>query len=807
MHGDSIQTGKQEPSERPTVTLEHVEAVVAEQHHQAGMIAGLAPAPSELLFPPPDPGPLPSNYPHPYLAQDGKQNRVHWFNRAPPSSGPLSLPLESEFNLPVTTWVGSFFDYEPRFFGRAMDWSIAPYRNVDDIAGLPFTVRSGGGTLRFVERVIRANQSTQRVVQAVARGSDGRRVLTLDFAHPERAVALRFVMATAAADRGDVKLSAHDQQGTLLVVATGLDNGPFSTRTTGLNGVIGVRHEGADIHSITLEWGEQELFILDIWCETFPHSVVFQGSKRVQVALAARVEPVQFDVPLPFHCDLALAVLRGFALQGRDAVLGDIATAVQRLHASVRVVRVAPVAGRLTATVEVSAEVRGARTYIPANGPSDATVHYALLAWDSRAVDLFATEVAPGTAAVASHLPAHDAYDAIVAAGMSGVEVPEWDADDEQHRSIGAFRQMPSGPYDPASWPLASRATEGGAAAGLLHRISFDRPVSVRDGLDRFGVIIHGGPDSPFDGGGPFVVPVFNFVPLRRVVAPGAASLPIPSRVFWVMDSVCEGTKDDRNTPSHGATVLTGRSVDGFPAGVWMNTGSSQGSPMQLLERQFDMVLTGLAHVEFHPHGFVRKVAVELTMTDYDGSTLKLDSEGGAEGEDGQARAVAIPYVVGVLNRDRFVDDWLRIETMPVDDGSGPLQYAGAVRNVGRAPVRIDGLARMPFPAPGAEFTLYFGWRADGVWGFATEEQLRSRVPIFLDPGEVLVVSCTYLRSPTTDPRTVHELTLLVVSSSIRQRTLPLVIRGHSLATVQSAAATRKAGRTTTGARRRVRAP
>ncbi len=249
-------------------------------------------------------------------------------------------------------------------------------------------------------------------------------------------------------DPGRVRLIAHDRDGVVL-----LESSAGVTRTGNLEAntvfnVIGVRHQGGAIRSVELRFGgpdnpiQEPQIVSRIWHEPLPPAAVLQGTLALEGEPVRRAgpggrevepgarpdepgfspdedesepgagaggrrgpayrlpppvdqqgQPIPFgpaQITLPFLCDRALAMMRGFKLQFLDQLPHEVHEIAAGLN-NWSVFRVEP-GGTITLDPSgwLLSDTRDAFGY---GVPYRVLIYYTLLAWNADQMELYTSEV------------------------------------------------------------------------------------------------------------------------------------------------------------------------------------------------------------------------------------------------------------------------------------------------------------------------------------------------------------------------------------------------------------------------------
>lgn len=718
------------------------------------------------------------------------ENRLDWWDAKPWKSSPISRNPPSgsgsftgdsneafrcEFNPLLATVVGTDVvgsGAPPEILDfRRVPWDERPGVSPNAVPDIGFTVRAGGpsSTPIITQRPVQFGSESAPVernvlVNAYAEGfepdpSVPRADLILDFDVPQRAVGLEFAWGQIGDEPNpwvvDVELELRASDGSILDVTDPTnpdernDAKPLANMLTGAGGsrfedgwirYIGARDEQGRISTVALRFNRARSFdetpqafiigpqiLYRVWYEPLPGAVVKQAHVEFSRNSAGAITATgSTTMPLPFGCDRAIAVLRGFRTEYPE-------------HREI---------WGLDVGVEAEVDAAMRRVIVRVTGPSRVElneapftnrVYYTLLAWDSRQVEL---TTSTGQARIAqpedegeivwgaldARDPCPDAPPAVgaetlrrcgpVAALLGGFafEFPETcELDRLTFRSAEAFRHVPAG-HSAVRWPLSTTIVGDGEQPSLLVE---GRVVSGRG-----------------------LVP-YNEAP--RYDAEGR----------------------EIGQPINAGAV--GYRADGV---------EPVGGPEFMFNVHADMALVTLRYFSMDPGDEIRQVDVEVKALRYDGQRLEWGMGTGVATENSGTESnsvVAYPAAAGIVRRQRFGGPRLEVQgvrwanTAPGTQ-SGPAVRYGVVRNAGDlvaiiTDVRVEG-------PHAAEFHFAYDYRGQVI----AEDDLPARLPLMLRPGEALTVG-GYFFPAGSGPR---QASLLLTTNDRNTQTVALSVLGET---------------------------
>ena len=342
--------------------------------------------------------------------EDDAGNRLSWWTKTPPATSELSayLPFDCVFHPLLRqrmSWAGQDTGDSPSDNATPFSFTFLdrPPSSIATIQNMPVTVMTG------FDASSRMPGYHSVVVNAVAddfvlEDSQPWPPLTIVFDQCQRAVGIEYGFA---GDREispvGVQLTAYSRSGAELVRSQGGVGGlgsPSPIQPGEVFHQIGVQHRWGEIRYVVLSVSTDRAGEIDpgepiqtppliyrVWHESMPPAAVTQGFTETVWSGGSNVSeshhPIEY---LPFRCDQAVVLLRGFRVafldgQPRQTTGMEIAFNVQREQGSLRI---APTANSGLQTREEPAPPRMVRLY------------YTLLAWDSEQVDAKATGFSGG---------------------------------------------------------------------------------------------------------------------------------------------------------------------------------------------------------------------------------------------------------------------------------------------------------------------------------------------------------------------------------------------------------------------------
>jgi|GEM_PF-5848222 len=361
-------------------------------------------------------------------------NRLDWFGAQPPSTGAIGgdLPtaLHNEFCSPLSAIVGGVsVDLTEAESRRFVSWADVPERSSPNrIPNLAFVVRSTRPASVPLISTVQINKGSQSVPQKVLLNGGAERSslapgerpsLFIDFLVTQRAVALEFgyIGPEDHIDHDNVRLIAYDPTGEEIIESNAevIQQPRITVRSLF---VVGVRDMHANIATVELRFEnlltDSVAIVSRIWHEALPPAAIRQGTISNESGPGAFAPPppagvIQIppltEIPfpgspypigservrIPFHCDHAVVMLRGFKLEFLDQRPHE----VRRIEVDVNPRR----SDRSTETAPGVFEVeRGGSITLEATGSLESgeprasgsrlLIYYTLIAWDSEQMDL-----------------------------------------------------------------------------------------------------------------------------------------------------------------------------------------------------------------------------------------------------------------------------------------------------------------------------------------------------------------------------------------------------------------------------------
>ncbi len=705
-------------------------------------------------------------------------NRLNWWDLDAQGLIPATQPIQnpggdpsevdsifySEFCSPLATVFGADLQtVESVGAGTAIPWDSVPDGgSPNTVPSIELSVRSlrpaSVPVIREVEVILGPNERVRRkvLVNAVEKGheldpSQIRPSLFLDFFVPQRAVGLE---CGFLGDRDrevnprKVRLIARDSAGGVLVESTGNDLFPIPWNANALFYRIGVRHQGGAIRSVELRLGDAEDAILEpqivyrIWHETLPPAAVTQGAAAVEhnpnppaegdnVVVPPQVVPLgPVSVKLPFRCDRAIVMMRGFKMFFLDQQPHKV-DAIEALISG-------PSLGSEARIPGIFETAPGGRiTLVPhgrlSSGEDDGyrvLIFYVILAWNSEQMEL---------------LP------------ISGYQSDVRDAG-------GLFSSMVR-VRDPCPPPRATCNFPGAILGGLFGGLQGFSLVARRGAQDIELLGLHMG----VVGGGECQEPRPELGPFRLQRLPFGR----PALHRSGADIAWEFCTDFYDVPANfraaQGTVLLGRSLRGealIDQRTFILDRFGPRDPSKPFAFTFDlpvsadMAFFALGQFFFEPKGEINELEVEIHGLDYDGEFLQWELGIGISvsppitGGLGRAKrraAFAWPTFGGVVRRTVAADTRWAVRHLRFDRGIRgalflePDQY-GAIRNLGNVPILFTRAGRGG-PQAG-EFNFLLEYQGDVFF----EVELANRAPLVLNPGETLLIGGRFFPQADAGP-------------------------------------------------------
>lgn len=723
-------------------------------------------------------------------------NRLRWWDKSGDRlrlpSGPATpgMSFECIFNRPITSIVGGNL---ASFAGRGFDpRHLVDWGESGAALRMQFAARAGAGSEpRLERRKVTVDgepggpEGVERVVlvnrgQPLSRPIDyatahTRPSLWLDFYLPQRAVGLEFGLVDLSAegvsrpglgpgvgpDTEGVRLIAYGEDGKPLTYRDA--DGVFQSLESDANQLqggrlqpdrvshrIGLVDQQARIRSVELRFGAFEpnrlergrivepQMIYRVWHEALPVAAVLEGEVSAAYGPGEPAEPPLETKQLPFRCDRAAALLRGFRLR-RD----DGEQQVRRL--AVRLVA-EPVEDPPGLRVGVVGDLSRDGTTAGEVGAS-----YTIVAWDSTQTDLYLNSGAADGAWASSPT-------------RSEIELPE--------RRAAPFE---------AQVPLAE---------GFRIDVLDVEPWSALS-PGRWWMAI-GRSGGSADGGWTFRDPVVG--PASSVFSPVSIDRGADGSLVWraAAGTHASGLLGDILPVAlgFGGSVLGGESVRfAVPRGFVTQTehGTLEIDPAVVRagdvspRLETEVAFVGLESFRVEAGGGFTEVEVAVSGAVHDGSTVDWGASGRVVSEDGDAGLFAVPLFGGVVRRAVFEDLRIDVRDASCDGGVVGLVSAcdgiGAVRNGDRRPLAIRGLALVGEAA--ARFEPRLLWRGSLYAAGAVEG-----AGIVLDPGEELLIGGSYRpEGPAGEAATpLDSARLLVRTADPRRPVVRLAITGRARA-------------------------
>jgi hypothetical protein len=753
-----------------------------------------------------------------YLTPD----RLSWFGLWPeavPRTGPLRGPealdvAVTEFCSPLATVVGSdLHDVSLIFPGTKIPWDtgIPDGASPNAAVGLGFSVRGGLPTATTILQRLPVNLGgelgiTQEVVlindQGGVQEADPLLVsLFLDFVVPQRAVALEYGFFGAreeSIDPTQVELLAFGDDGRLIVNSTGTDlHGPEPIPALTVFNVIGVRDQGGAISTVELRFnlavdprtqprpGFHPHLVRRIWHEALAPAAVTQGTVAMEVypnppkpgehriapAPLSDKEKAPATVSLPFRCNRAVVLMRGFKVEYLD----EEPHPINVIEAGIAAPAVFEVERRGSITFSATGLLTPAPQDVPGvvvkgePPPFRVFVNFTVLAWDSDQMELI-----PRAAEARDPVPR--GQNAPSALRMTAPDpCPLQPGSDPSTRCGALFGGVQKFRYrlDPSPYgPFSQNVDKIGWAAGQM-------------------------------GGGPCELGETSSTAwLLGMVAPVRFSAPDLARaqgsINWDFCTLLGGG-DGLYLRDVKGVLLAGRGVslntDSVGFGVALPKVGPRRQPTDFIATfdgqlawpvEGDMAVTGLGLAYCEANGPLRELEFEVSAKEYDGHFLSWQLGGGVltlppiSNEDPERLLFAVPTVTAVRRKHVVADTHLMVQDLLFDNAvvglvaQVPTQL-GVLRNEGNIPINVADAT------PGGphmdEYAVWLHYRSDVFSAY----QASSHQPIRLDPGESLVLTGWFVPQaaapPDQEARTAWVEFLTSSSQSPRAR---VMIRGHT---------------------------
>jgi hypothetical protein len=756
--------------------------------------------------------------PQPHYLESGAEpgNRLHWWEKSVPASGPLSTinSFECQFHPALRSMVS---------------WEeMTPESSPNEKPGLGFTVvPSWPESVPLLQNmrvtVLRRFESAKGISEERIPGDHTVLVnavdedyrfpnpqapwppLTIVFDEPQRAVGLEYGF-NGQDEEGisayGFKLVAYDRQG-LEITAASSDGGGPATESLGkqirlrpgeIFHRIGVRHDRGDIKMVKLVvTGDREgeigapgqpirtpQIIHKVWHEPLPAAAVTQEHVEIvrSVAPPAGVGPASVVKTLPFGCDQCVVLLRGFKVAFLDGQPHPIRGL--RLELDVRnedrEIYIAPSnrSGLLTSTPYP---------------PQSVKLYYTLLAWDSRQVDLRQVPISGGIWFGQGWGAANEA---IRPSPPEILRVPDPCGGQSCGLLFGAFTSID---IRFATRNLERLMVDCGWPLRVPSEKAIHWPVAVRVWDTQYIIFsyhwkVHGviltGPGltlSPFGVGIDIFPRAEEFGP---VLDPGEASPLSPGndprtrRVggSFPFSDPC-GVRPPPENDDH--FVLNTAEVTDFGV-AW---------PLEA-QMAFPVLRGFITDFENNP---VRELELEFHSRSYDGTVMDWEFGSGRSGDEPDSED-CFPLggrlgFAGVIARRQHQQTVLWVQDGIFDAAPGFVSLSpsrfGALHNQGPGNVLITGLT---VGGPEAErFNLVLGKLHPGIppWGeglppsggvLFTVDQFYQQQPLRLVPGQALFVGGSYY----TETETPGTAWLDVVTNLPEQRLMRIIMTGRPIA-------------------------
>ncbi len=593
----------------------------------------------------------------------------------------------------------------------------------------------------------------------------GRPPLVIVFDHPQRAVGLEygfipFREGRATVPGNNVELVARDRDGAVLVRTSGARIGDVEAFR--VDNRIGVRHQDGGISSVELHFNPDEAakpslelqIVSRIWHEPFPPAAIQQGTLEGVWNVPDVVDrPGEIAVRLPFRCDKAVAIMRGFKVKFIDQP-----HQIDGLRVGVVAHENNPGDGQVTLR--------------PYGGPffTDAAtavkIYYTLIAWDSEQAELFHG----GADANFSEVTSPDSsITSTTSALREAVFQPECPSDLHAHGA--AMRPDPCPNANPYSGALSEQACGRltGGPTGFGFRFSHDQD------LNHANLSIG--------------------IPVRADDS---------NTITWPMAGTAAGA-DEEGSWSVQGVVITGRSLvpgsepsgaipflergigprtdDPDTAGHWLWTSDQLRQWGMSAAVQADLGFVGLAVFQFALDGPVGELEVEVQGSSYDGAVIDWQLGVGA-GPGERNCAIGWPRFGGVVRQPRGGGPTLHVQELRFERGVVGLvsltpAQCGAISNAGEAPAFIGGLpgglreGGPQFDEFDFRFVVVRGvWQLDGGDVFSLADW-PNRSPVVLWPGDTLLIGGQF-RPQGNGPRRAS-LTFFTNDPSNMDATMPAI--------------------------------
>lgn len=770
-----------------------------------------------------------STFAHAYLTE----NRLDWWHLGSKAgSGPIvrqldvagetaSSAFQREFYSTLATVAGArlgevgrelqfdgWNNVEPR--ARAIPWDTTPAPpSVNSLAGTEFYVAaSPNGATTLTEVELLSPVGLLRFVAAVgprAREA-GQRVTTLSiqFVLPQRAVGLECGFL-GQVDYGaeTFVLLARDAAGQPIAMSEGsaLDRNDWRPGQIRHIGVLDPRGRIASVELTCVDPGFgaiDQLFVTRLWYECLPPALMLQGTlcnvppddfvaaqhpaHPDVLAYAAetsaerrsgwgRIRQSPMQIELPYRCDSAVVLMRGFKLAHVDAS----ATKIQRLTA-----HLSSWQRGSTLTIHFAGElargndVGGLGTGVigaPGGGPQDAArddtlagAYYTVIAWESARIALHSSPAEPNfthTGNQSTHvfeLPNRhpDAHRVLGGAEermgplLGTVRGIRWSSDFTQE--LQAFSFIPG--------------SRGGVDDG--GRVEWDQ-----SGVGLEDIVL---PSIFWAAGNGLALLLYGAIPAGRIESADEVLLRVPPlsytdfgrQVRWSYGTDLRDTAGSDIAMRTGVSgfVLNGASLE-VPSnvgGFGFDTNGPHAAQRRLeLDPWFaingldfagdapsvDMPIVGLGPLIFMPEDDLRELDVEVRADSFDGRHLVTFVGGGIDlkPSTGDGRFVfGLPVIGGLRRTTAQALHQVSMQDVRFRAPRGTLSLApiehGALRNDGNVPLLVSAMELAGSARD--DYMLKIDYRGSEI----AIEDVATRGPLVMNPGESLIVAGAFYARP-----------------------------------------------------------
>lgn len=766
-----------------------------------------------------------STFAHAYLTE----NRLLWWNLAldaqVPASGAIRLDpavagerassaFQQQFFSTLATVAGTrlaqvgselqfdgFNNVVPRARQIPWDADAAPV-SVNTLAGAEFYVAAsaqGAATLTAVN-VLGPLGNGDAIALVTPAGVVSAPTVTINFVLPQRAVGLECgFLGEPDFDADSFLLVARDARGQTIATSAGSELDTNNWRSSQVR-FIGVIDQHGGISSVQLSCTDpgfaagKQFFVTRIWYECLPPAVMLQGTACNVAAdeFAAaqhaghpdvvgflaenplsrsaswgpiRQSPIQIE--LPYRCDSAVVLMRGFKLAHTDAS----ATKIQRMTA-----HLSSQLNGTTLTIRFSGELaRGAPDSTfdtgvigepPYSSRADATlggVYYTLLAWESARIDLHASPAEPNE----SHMGNQALYQFELPNRHPASQDIVGVAEERMGPLLGTVRGIRYA-FD-AAQEIQGLAFIPGARGGVDDggRVAWDQVgVSLEDVLLPTILWAAGAWTLiPWAAGRGLELDDPDNVLLRL---PPLAYSDFGRHIRWSFGTDLRDTASDDVGVRTGfsGSVLNGSSLD-VPSNIGafgLDTNGPHAAQRKLeIDPWFavngtefadsnvpvDMPIVGIGPHIFIPEDDLRELDVEVRAESFDGRQLTIFVGGGIDlmpSTDDSRFVMGLPVVGGLRRNTSRASHRVSARNVLFRTPRGLLALApvehGALRNDGNTTLLIDsmeltGVAR-------DEYNLKVDYRGTeiAVWDVA------ARGPLLLEPGESVIIGGAFYAQP-----------------------------------------------------------